>query len=187
MKRKKTLAERVRKELKSPRKETTFVKAFIIYSISAFILTFLIGLLFMSIEDPSMTGLAAAGNDTINETNSEPNSTVDSTASAPNSTVSSNATVIVNETIPQQNETINETSEPEINETDEGVYGAMEEGAPEGNYGVMNAPTQNTPILNSTLGTNLTSENLTCWANATDADEDNINYSGYWTKNGPTL
>lgn len=68
MKRKKTLAERVRKELKSPRKETTFVKAFIVYSITAFILTFLIGVLFMSIENPSMTGLAAA-NTTINETN----------------------------------------------------------------------------------------------------------------------
>jgi len=67
IKRNKTLAERVKKEIKTPCKETTFVKAFIIYSITAFILTFLISIIFMSIENPSMTGLAVT-NTTINET-----------------------------------------------------------------------------------------------------------------------
>jgi len=45
-------------------------------------------------------------------------------------------------------------------------------------------PTQPVVILNSTFGTNLTTENLTCWANATDADADEITYNGFWYKNG---
>ncbi|MBW2978053.1 SBBP repeat-containing protein [Candidatus Woesearchaeota archaeon] len=45
-------------------------------------------------------------------------------------------------------------------------------------------PTQGTPILNSTSGNNYTIDNLTCWANATDGDGDNLTYSGEWYKGG---
>lgn len=38
--------------------------------------------------------------------------------------------------------------------------------------------------LNSSHGANTTNENLTCWANATDYDRDNLTYHGFWYLNG---
>ncbi len=49
---------------------------------------------------------------------------------------------------------------------------------------VNSVPSMNLVFVNSTLGTNLTTENLTCWANATEIDLDNVTYYGRWYKNG---
>ena len=46
------------------------------------------------------------------------------------------------------------------------------------------APNITQVFVNSSSGTNLTTENLTCFVNATDSDGDNISYEGYWFKNG---
>ena len=53
-----------------------------------------------------------------------------------------------------------------------------------GASGLNTAPSQNKPLINSTFGTNLTDENLTCYASATDIDGYNLTYEGYWYKNG---
>jgi hypothetical protein len=53
------------------------------------------------------------------------------------------------------------------------------------NLTILNSPSVMTQVIvNSTYGTNLTTENLTCWASATDDDNDVLNYSGFWYKNG---
>ncbi len=46
------------------------------------------------------------------------------------------------------------------------------------------APVQAKPAVNSSLGANQTTEDIICWANATDADGDNLTYEGYWYRNG---
>ncbi|MBD3247441.1 hypothetical protein GF378_02365, partial [Candidatus Pacearchaeota archaeon] len=46
------------------------------------------------------------------------------------------------------------------------------------------APTMTDVIINSTTGTNRSSDNLTCYAQATDTDGDNITFDGSWYKNG---
>ncbi len=51
-------------------------------------------------------------------------------------------------------------------------------------YAVNNIPTLGTPILNATHSANLTTANLTCYANAADIDGDSISYNGFWYKNG---
>ncbi|MCX6774024.1 MAG: LamG domain-containing protein, partial [Candidatus Micrarchaeota archaeon] len=51
-----------------------------------------------------------------------------------------------------------------------------------------NPPTQGTPILNSTLGTNLTSENLTVYNQSTyDADGNSVKNIINWNKNGQSI
>jgi len=55
-----------------------------------------------------------------------------------------------------------------------GVFGKLEN----------DAPVIQNIILNSSLGTDLTDENLTCWVNATDANGNNISYNGSWFKDG---
>ncbi len=63
----------------------------------------------------------------------------------------------------------------------------------EDGYGMSNgvqigtAPTQNTPIVNSTYGTNYTNENLTVYSDATDIDGDSIRNITNWYKNGTSL
>ena len=50
------------------------------------------------------------------------------------------------------------------------------------------APTHTTPILNSTFGTNLTSENLTCYNQSThDADNDTMKNIFNWHRNGSSI
>jgi len=51
-------------------------------------------------------------------------------------------------------------------------------------FGIMAAPNAPVVILNSSSGYNLTGDNLTCWANATDTDGDNLTYAGEWYRNG---
>jgi hypothetical protein len=46
------------------------------------------------------------------------------------------------------------------------------------------APLVSSLILNSTFGTNMTTENLTCYSSATDSDNDPINLTYNWEKNG---
>ena len=46
------------------------------------------------------------------------------------------------------------------------------------------APNMISVFVNSTSGLNVSSDNLTCWANATDADGDSVDYGGYWYQNG---
>lgn len=54
-----------------------------------------------------------------------------------------------------------------------------------GNLTIKNsAPNMSSVFVNSTFGTNLTSEDLTCWANATDLDGGNLIYTGEWYNNG---
>ena len=49
-------------------------------------------------------------------------------------------------------------------------------------------PTHDNPILNSTFGTNLTTENLTCWPqNTSDLDGDEVKNIFNWYKNGESL
>ena len=48
-------------------------------------------------------------------------------------------------------------------------------------------PTGPTVVLNSTLGTNYSSENLTVYANSTDADNEEITYIYNWYKNNKSL
>jgi len=52
------------------------------------------------------------------------------------------------------------------------------------NLTIYAAPVIQQLIFNSTDGTNYTSEDLTCWANATDLDGDNVSYRGFWYVNG---
>ena len=53
---------------------------------------------------------------------------------------------------------------------------------------VNNAPTHTTPILNSTLGTNLTTENLTVYNQSTDdVDNDNVKNIYNWYKDGTSI
>jgi parallel beta-helix repeat protein len=53
------------------------------------------------------------------------------------------------------------------------------------NVTILNSPPTIAQVfVNSTFGTNLTNENLICWAKADDVDLDNLNYSGSWYKDG---
>ncbi len=46
------------------------------------------------------------------------------------------------------------------------------------------APTMTSVVINSSLGTNKSNENIICWASSNDLDNDNVSYNGYWYKNG---
>jgi hypothetical protein len=65
------------------------------------------------------------------------------------------------------------------------IKGIFGKGGITGNpIGSPEPPVMTQVTLNSAFGTNLTTEDLMCWANATDANGDILNYSGLWYKNG---
>jgi len=45
-------------------------------------------------------------------------------------------------------------------------------------------PTITKAFINSSQGTNISLENIFCWVNASDLDNDYLNYSGFWYRNG---
>jgi hypothetical protein len=53
-----------------------------------------------------------------------------------------------------------------------------------GEFGAMAGPSEPAVFVNTPSSNNYTTENLTCWANATDSDGDNLTYSGFWYKDG---
>ncbi len=46
------------------------------------------------------------------------------------------------------------------------------------------SPVMQNLFVNSSNANNLTTGDITCWANATDPEGDTLNYTGYWYKNG---